>query len=70
MFKKGDRFRHYMGKEVELLAVDVRHTETDEDLVIYFDINEPELIWAKPHELFFRLVEVTGGSVARFTVID
>lgn len=62
------RYRHYKGNEYRALFV-ARHTETEEDLVIYHDIRTPEKIWARPLSMFLESVEVNGAVMPRFTYL-
>ncbi len=51
-------YRHYKGGEYEVLFVG-RHSETLEELVIYQDRNNKELVWARPLSMF---IENEGGQ--------
>ena len=62
-------YRHYKGHEYEVLYVAV-HTETEEQLVIYRNLNDLSLIWARPYDMFFEEVIVDGKSVPRFARIN
>ncbi|MDR1694327.1 MAG: DUF1653 domain-containing protein [Lactobacillaceae bacterium] len=53
MVKKGQQYKHYKGSVYEVLDV-AEHTETGEKFVIYFNINIPERIWARPYEMFIE----------------
>ena len=52
--KAGDRFRHFKGTVYTVLAV-ARHTETDENLVIYSDAQGNT--WARPEGMFCSPVD-------------
>lgn len=70
--KKGDKFRHFKGKIVEILMV-AKHSESLEDLVIYeHDGN----IWARPIDMFLseesvknRIDNITGQE-KRFEKVE
>ena len=69
MIKIG-RYRHYKGKEYEVIGVG-RHSETLEELVIYkalYDSSEfgNNSLWVRPKEMFESDVEVGGHSMKRF----
>ena len=69
----GDRYMHYKGIEVEIMAV-CRHTETKEMMVTYREINDPRPlshpyrhnVWTRPLGMFFEDVFTPGGPVPRF----
>lgn len=52
---KGQRYKHYKGNLYEILTV-AKHSETEEDLVIYFNINVPDKIWARPYGMFTETI--------------
>lgn len=67
------RYRHYKGKEYEVLGVG-RHSETLEEIVIYRALYEDKefgkgALWARPKSLFTDTVEIDGKRVARFTPV-
>ncbi len=65
MLKLG-KYRHYKGNEYEVLHV-AKHTETEEDLVVYKAISDPEKVWVRPLTMFIEDVEIDGKIVPRFT---
>ena len=62
--KKG-RYRHYKGKEYVVIGV-ARHSETDEELVVYRPDYGEQGLWVRPKEMFLETVEVDGKQVPRF----
>jgi len=62
------KYRHYKGNEYEVLGVG-KHTETEEDMVIYKALYAPYETWLRPYVMFFETVEVDGKEVQRFTKI-
>ena len=52
--KKGDKFRHFKGTVYTVIAL-AKHTETEEELVIYRD--EQGSTWARPVDMFCSLVD-------------
>ncbi len=53
---KGEKYRHFKGNDYEILAV-ARHSETMEELVIYFPVKTPEKIFARPLTMFMSEVD-------------
>jgi hypothetical protein len=58
-------YRHYKGQEYEVERV-VRHSETEESLVIYRCLYGDFSWWARPLAMFQETVVVDGVSVPRF----
>ena len=59
--------KHYKGGIYKVLNLGVKHTETDEFLVVYLDVYGQ--IWARPESMFYGLVEVNGEQVPRYVKI-
>lgn len=62
------RYRHYKGNEYEVLFL-ARHSETEENMVIYKALYGEGQIWARPASMWNELVSVNGTQVLRFTYI-
>jgi len=62
---KQGRYRHYKGKEYSVLGV-ARHSETEEELVVYRKEYGDHGLWVRPKTMFLEMVEVAGQSVPRF----
>ena len=58
-------YKHYKGNLYEVLDT-VRHSETEEWLVLYRPLYGEGKLWVRPYEMFNEHVEVNGTSVARF----
>lgn len=63
------RYRHYKGDEYTVLGV-ARHSETEEELVVYRQEYGDRSLWVRPLEMFRETVEVDGKEVPRFRLID
>ncbi len=68
------KYRHYKGKEYEVLGV-ATHSETLEDLVVYKALYDIEgkgkySLWVRPKVMFEEEVEVDGVVRKRFELID
>lgn len=59
------RYRHYKGGEYELIGV-VRHSETQEPLVLYRPLYNDSGLWVRPHAMFFEHIDVQGVVKPRF----
>ena len=59
------RYRHYKGKEYTVIGV-ARHSETDEELVVYRPEYGDRSLWVRPKAMFLETVEVNGETVPRF----
>ena len=62
------RYRHYKGKEYEVLGV-ARHSETEEELVVYRTLYGNFDLWVRPQAMFVETVRVDGVEVPRFHYI-
>ena len=59
------RYRHYKGKEYVVLTV-ARHSETEEELVVYRCDYGDRGWWVRPRAMFQETVEVAGRTLSRF----
>jgi hypothetical protein len=62
------RYRHYKGQEYEVLGV-AKHSETEEDLVVYRPLYGKGELWVRPLQMFVEKVVKEEGEVARFEYI-
>ncbi len=62
------RYRHYKGNEYTVLGV-VRHSETQEELVLYRQEYDDHGLWVRPKEMFSETVKIDGQDVPRFQFI-
>ena len=65
---KSGRYRHYKGNEYVVIGV-ARHSETDEELVVYRPDYGEQRLWVRPKEMFLETVEVDGQQVPRFVFL-
>lgn len=63
------RYRHYKGALYEVLAC-VRHSETEEPLVLYRALAGDSGLWVRPHGMFFERVRIDGREQARFERLE
>lgn len=62
------RYRHYKGNDYIVIGV-ARHSETDEELVVYRPDYGERGLWVRPKAMFEEFVEVGGKQVKRFAYI-
>jgi hypothetical protein len=62
------RYRHYKGKEYIVLGV-ARHSETEEELVVYRQDYGDRGLWVRPAGMFLEAVNVDGSVRPRFAWI-
>jgi hypothetical protein len=59
------RYRHYKGSFYEVIDI-ARHSETEEELVVYRTLYGDHSLWVRPLAMFLENVTVDGGEVPRF----
>ena len=62
---RAGRYRHYKGKEYEVLEV-ARHSETEEEMVVYRTLYGEFGLWVRPLSMFLETVEINGELQPRF----
>jgi hypothetical protein len=62
------RYRHYKGNDYTVLGV-ARHSETQEELVVYRQEYGERGLWVRPLAMFVEEVEVAGRRVPRFAFV-
>jgi hypothetical protein len=64
-------YRHFKGHDIRVICV-AKHTETEEDFVVYEHIGEnpKSKYWIRPLAMFSEEVSVGGNVVPRFTYIS
>ena len=65
---KPGRYRHFKGKEYEVLGI-ARHSETEEELVVYRALYGDFGLWVRPVSMWNETVERDGKTFHRFTYI-
>lgn len=59
------RYRHYKGQEYAVIGV-ARHSETEEELVVYRQEYGDRSLWVRPLKMFVETVNIDGKDVPRF----
>ena len=62
------RYRHYKGKPYVVLGL-ARHSETEEELVVYRTDYGDASWWVRPRAMFEETVDTEDGVVPRFTYL-
>ncbi len=62
------RYRHFKGNEYEVLGV-ARHSETEEELVVYRPLYGEGGLWVRPVSMWNELVTRDGKTQPRFVYI-
>lgn len=65
---KPGRYRHYKGKDYQLIDV-ATHSETLERLVVYRPLYGDQALWVRPVTMFCEQVEVDGQTLPRFRFV-
>jgi hypothetical protein len=63
------RYRHYKGNLYEVVGV-ARHSETEEELVVYRALYGDGGLWVRPKGMFAEIVTVAGREMARFQRVE
>ena len=66
---KPGRYRHFKGKEYQLLGV-ATHSETGEPMVVYRALYGEGGLWVRPAAMWGERVEREGYSGPRFVLIE
>ncbi|WP_372777608.1 DUF1653 domain-containing protein [Litorivivens sp.] len=65
---KTGRYRHYKGGEYQVLGV-ARHSETEEQLVVYRPLYGERGLWVRPLTMFTETIERDGLVQPRFELV-
>lgn len=65
MIKEGKKYKHYKGNEYLVLYL-AKHSETEENMVVYQALYGERGIWVRPLSMFEENVEINGKVVQRF----
>jgi len=65
---KPGKYRHYKGPLYEVIDI-ARHSETEEELVVYRTLYGEFSLWVRPLDMFTEEIEYKGKRVKRFTYV-
>ena len=63
------RYRHYKGREYEVLGT-AKHSETEEEFVVYRALYGEQGLWVRPATMFSEMVQVGEKQVPRFLRLE
>lgn len=66
--KEGKKYRHFKGNEYLVLYM-AKHSETEEDMVVYQALYGERGIWVRPLSMFLEKIERDGKLINRFEEI-
>lgn len=66
--RAGQVWRHFKGNTYHVLHL-AKHSETEEELVIYVKDDGDGTVWARPASMWIENVEHNGKSQPRFALI-
>lgn len=61
-------YRHYKGNLYKVLGL-AKHSETEEDLVVYMQLYGDYAIWVRPMKMWNEIIEKDGKKYKRFELI-
>lgn len=61
-------YQHYKGNFYHVIGL-CRHSETEEELVVYQALYGDYGLWVRPLKLFLETVEINGLTIPRFKFI-
>ncbi len=62
------RYRHYKGNDYRVIDL-VRHSETEEWLVLYQPLYGEQALWVRPYDMFVETVDINGQPQPRFAFV-
>ncbi len=62
-------YRHYKGAVYEVIG-EAKHSETEEELIVYRAVYGSRSLWVRPKEMFFEKVTVDGVEKPRFEKVE
>lgn len=62
-------YKHYKTGNLYELVAEAKHSETQEELIVYKSLKTGE-IWVRPRVMFFGTVTVEGQEMYRFALMS
>ncbi|MFT5259116.1 MAG: hypothetical protein ACI9J2_000696 [Saprospiraceae bacterium] len=63
------KYQHYKGQNYHVIGV-AKHSETEEELVVYQPLYGEGGLWVRPLEMFTETVSIYGESQPRFRFLN
>jgi hypothetical protein len=61
-------YKHYKGNKYEVIDT-VRHSETEELMVLYRALYGDEGLWVRPFHMFFETIIINDKEIPRFEYV-
>lgn len=62
-------YQHYKGNQYRVMGV-ARHSETEEELVVYRPMYGEAGLWVRPKSMFVEQVQTSDGLKQRFSLLE
>lgn len=62
------KYKHYKGDFYHVLGI-AKHSETQEELVIYRSLSHKDSLWVRPLNMFLEKIIVDGKEISRFEFV-
>ena len=63
------QYRHFKGNLYDVIGK-VRHSETQEQMVLYRALYGEDGLWVRPYQMFFGTIEREGQEFKRFEYVN
>ena len=60
-------YLHYKGNQYEVTGI-AKHSETEEEFVVYFASKNPEQLWVRPLSMFSEEIEINADATLLLSI--